>query len=611
MLQSVKSYLGRCFAMKDLGEAAYILGIKIYRDKLWRLIGLYQSAYIKDILKRYCMANSKRGSIPMQEKLKLSKSQGASTPAELKRMQNVPYASAAKVPSCLWVRVVEGLWVSWVESDINELRNMMASYFQKFTASTSGSASHPSNNIANPRGVSYDGPPIPPSFSSLPKVVERVPEVTKDMIQPSTKNIQPSVAQTQVPIDEPIVTPKPKPTIPYPSRVTKQKLCEKDDNLALKFVEIFRKLHFDLSFADALLHIPKFTLMFKSLLNNKEKLFDLAMTPVNENCSAKAFFSRTYSYANDSGACRPIDDSTSRHSRRRFCKSRKVLFPTDFVVVDYVVDPHVPLILERPFLRTGRALIDVYGEELTLRVDDEAITFKEYVEEVLGFFDNSKSGNPTLMFDLIVALSSPSLTHFKGGGFILEEIEAYLTSKSIPPEIDDTDFDLEGDKKLKPLNLLSMNHQNSSLRNYRAENLAADHVSRLENPHQDKLEKKEITETFPLETLEAKALPTNDARVVVKFLKSLFARFGTPRAIISDCGTHFCNDQFAKVMLKKAQNPLDWTVHRSQVFPYGIIELSQIDRPNFKVNDHRLKYYFGGDIPQLVVSNLQTFPMDQ
>nr|GEV33701.1 hypothetical protein [Tanacetum cinerariifolium] len=94
MLQSVKTYLGKCFAMKDLGEAAYILGIKIYRDRSKRLIGLCQSAYIKKILKRYCMKNSKRGSIPMQEKLKLSKSQGASTPAEMKHMKNVPYASA-------------------------------------------------------------------------------------------------------------------------------------------------------------------------------------------------------------------------------------------------------------------------------------------------------------------------------------------------------------------------------------------------------------------------------------------------------------------------------------------------------------------------------------
>nr|GFC56302.1 retrotransposon protein, putative, Ty1-copia subclass [Tanacetum cinerariifolium] len=94
MLQSVKTYPGKCFAMKDLGEAVYILGIKIYRDRSKRLIGLCQSAYIEKILKRYCMEDSKRGSIPMQEKLKLSKSQGASTPAEMKRMQNVSYDSA-------------------------------------------------------------------------------------------------------------------------------------------------------------------------------------------------------------------------------------------------------------------------------------------------------------------------------------------------------------------------------------------------------------------------------------------------------------------------------------------------------------------------------------
>nr|GEW79143.1 reverse transcriptase domain-containing protein [Tanacetum cinerariifolium] len=110
-----------------------------------------------------------------------------------------------------------------------------------------------------------------------------------------------------------------------------------------------------------------------------------------------------------------------------------------------------------------------------------------------------------------------------------------------------------------------------------AENLAADHLSRLENPYENMLDPKEINETFPLETLsmvtfcgdssaqwfadfanyhvgnfivKAKALPNNDARVVCKFLKSLFARFGSPRAIISDRGTHFRNDQFAKFMLK-------------------------------------------------------------
>nr|GEW96761.1 retrovirus-related Pol polyprotein from transposon TNT 1-94 [Tanacetum cinerariifolium] len=74
--KDIKSYLGRNFAMKDLGEAAYILGIEIYRDRSWRLIGFCQIAYIEKILERFHMENSKRGIIPMQEKLKLSKSQG-------------------------------------------------------------------------------------------------------------------------------------------------------------------------------------------------------------------------------------------------------------------------------------------------------------------------------------------------------------------------------------------------------------------------------------------------------------------------------------------------------------------------------------------------------
>nr|GEV51238.1 hypothetical protein [Tanacetum cinerariifolium] len=83
-------------ASGNLGEAAYILGIKIYRDRSKRLTGLCQSAYIEKILKRFYMENSKHGTIPMQEKLKLSKSQGASTPAEIQRMQNITYASAVE-----------------------------------------------------------------------------------------------------------------------------------------------------------------------------------------------------------------------------------------------------------------------------------------------------------------------------------------------------------------------------------------------------------------------------------------------------------------------------------------------------------------------------------
>ncbi|GKC19445.1 reverse transcriptase domain-containing protein [Tanacetum coccineum] len=133
----------------------------------------------------------------------------------------------------------------------------------------------------------------------------------------------------------------------------------------------------------------------------------------------------------------------------------KFLIPCDFhgmvecsaladLVVDYDANPRVPPILGRPFLRTARALIDVYGEEITLRFNDEAITFK-YAQEVLGFSDNSKSGNPTPSLEPILSTSFLSLTPFEGGNFILEKIEACLINDSIPPGIDDVDFDPEGD----------------------------------------------------------------------------------------------------------------------------------------------------------------------
>ncbi|MCO6516483.1 MAG: hypothetical protein J6586_08315, partial [Snodgrassella sp.] len=93
-LQAVKAYLGKCFSMKDLGEAAYILGIKIYRDRSRRLIGLSQSAYIDKILKRFNMQNSKKGYLPMEVKHGLCNEFCASTPVEVARMSKVPYASA-------------------------------------------------------------------------------------------------------------------------------------------------------------------------------------------------------------------------------------------------------------------------------------------------------------------------------------------------------------------------------------------------------------------------------------------------------------------------------------------------------------------------------------
>ncbi|GKB31798.1 reverse transcriptase domain-containing protein [Tanacetum coccineum] len=162
------------------------------------------------------------------------------------------------------------------------------------SGSTSNSGFLRSNTVPNPRneakaimtrsGVLYNGPPIPPP------VVEKEPEVTMDTELPSTKDIQPPLVQEQEKdkelIYEPFVAQKTKTNFPYPSRLTKEKLYEKDDILASKFMEIFCNLHFELSFADALIHMPKFAPMFKNMLNNKNKLIELTKTHLNENCSA-------------------------------------------------------------------------------------------------------------------------------------------------------------------------------------------------------------------------------------------------------------------------------------------------------------------------------------
>nr|GEU45405.1 reverse transcriptase domain-containing protein [Tanacetum cinerariifolium] len=135
--------------------------------------------------------------------------------------------------------------------------------------------------------MSYKEPPIPPSGVNQQEPVE----VTTDTEPQNSDDIHPPTVQVEVqvykPAEEPsVLTPKAKANLPYPSRLQKEKLQEKDDILAAKFMEIFRDLHFELSFADALIHMPKFAPMFKKILNNKDKLIELTKTPLNENCSA-------------------------------------------------------------------------------------------------------------------------------------------------------------------------------------------------------------------------------------------------------------------------------------------------------------------------------------
>ncbi|GKA58349.1 reverse transcriptase domain-containing protein [Tanacetum coccineum] len=392
-----------------------------------------------------------------------------------------------------------------IENQNNQIMNMLTNLTMQ-KQSSSGSGTLPSNTVANPRGdlkaittrssVAYDVPTIPPTPSPLPKEVERETEATKDKVQTtsseSTAHVQPPVVQ--VLIQEPKVAskPNPKPSIPYPSRLNDQKLREKANYQMLKFHQIFQRLHFDLSFMDALLHIPKFVSTFKSLLSNKEELFELANTPLNENfeCLALADIGASINLMPLSVWKKlSLPELTPTHMTLKlanrlvaypfgvaedvFVKVEKFHFLVDFVVVDYDVDPRVPLILGRPFLRTARALVDVYGEEPILRDGDEQLIFhtdttSKYPNEhrielikMINFVDIScedifkevlkikklshhLSGSTTSTPD-----SSPSLTPVETSDSLLEVFADELALLELfPPGIGDADFDPEGDIRL-------------------------------------------------------------------------------------------------------------------------------------------------------------------
>nr|GEU42805.1 reverse transcriptase domain-containing protein [Tanacetum cinerariifolium] len=389
-----------------------------------------------------------------------------------------------------------------------ELKNMFVQFMKMNTASSSGSGTLPGNTITNPKedlkgittrsGTAYQGPTIPTTYSSSSPVVERETEATKDMVHPtnngSTKDVQPPVVPTESlilnsepvvspiiePVASPVSAPKPnqRPSIPYPSRIHDQKLLW--------------PIH-------------------QKLVDQQGKLYELARTPLNEHCSAVLLKKLLEKLGDpdkflipcdfpgmveclalaDLGAsinlmplsvwnklslldfdptCMTLELVDRLISRLIgvaedvFIKVGTFHFSIFFVVVYFDADPRVPLILRRSFLKTGRALSDVFKGELTLHVGNEAITFnldqtsrysanyndmtenridvidmayEEYSQEVLGFFDVIASGNPTPYYDLIVSTTSLTLTPFGNSDFLLEEVDAFLALEDDPtlPEV--------------------------------------------------------------------------------------------------------------------------------------------------------------------------------
>nr|GEX15297.1 hypothetical protein [Tanacetum cinerariifolium] len=687
-----------------------------------------------------------------------------------------------------------------------ELKNMFGQFMKMNTTSSSGSETLSGNTITNPkedlngittrRGTAYPGPTI------LTLVVERKTEVTKDTVHPtnneSTEDVQPLVFPTESPIltsepvnspinelvASPVIAPRPnqRPLFPYPSRL-------------------------------------QFGPSIKTLLTNKDKLCKLARTPLNEYCSVvllkkfpeklgdpgkflipcdflgmaeclaladlgASFNLMPLSVWNKSSlpdlspTCMTLELADRLISclvgvaEDVFVKVGTFHFPSDFVVIDFDADPRVPLILRRSFLKTRRALIDVFKGELTLR-------------EVLDFSDMIASGNPTPYYDPIVSTTSLTLTPFGNSDFLLEEVDAFLaleddpTSlevelKYLPPHLEYA-F-LEGDDKLpviiaKDLSVEEKTALITVLKSHKRAiawklsdikgidpefcthkilmeedfEPAVQHQRRV-NPKIHDVIKQEVLKLldagliYPIsespwvspvhcvpkkggftvveneeneliltrlvtvieylsKLVEVKALPINDARVVCKFLKNLFARFGTPEplSVIEERTSAMTSLQrctpYKLVYGKACHLPIElehkayWAIkhanynlqttgdHKkvqlnelrdqayensviykektkrvhdskikdrvfnigdrvilfnsrlklfsgklkscwsgpftiSQVFSYDTAELSQPDGPNFKVNGHRLKHYFGKEVPKMVVPDLQTFPKD-
>ncbi|GKA67638.1 reverse transcriptase domain-containing protein [Tanacetum coccineum] len=350
------------------------------------------------------------------------------------------------------------------------------------TISTNSKPRNEAKAITTRSRVSYEGPsiPMPPPFVN-PDVVE---ETSTDPVLPPS---EPKKFKRQ--------------NLKQKQKRNVEKRQEKDKIQLQKFWKMFKQLHFNISLADALILMPKYTKMLKDLCANKEKLEELANTPLSENCSA-VILKKLPEKLGDS--CRftiPCDFSklkcqgladlgasinlmplsvfhrlgftnlestqmTLELANRQLCRPDgickdvlvpvgKFTYPANFVVVDYAPDEQIPLILGRPFLRTARALIDVYDEKLILRDGNESLTLNmqseksklngiQKVESInmidifnvpnyIGFkdlFAQMYSGSPTIQSDD----SFPSSSPMKTSDSTFEEFtDEFTPPNSLPP----------------------------------------------------------------------------------------------------------------------------------------------------------------------------------
>ncbi|GKC60061.1 reverse transcriptase domain-containing protein [Tanacetum coccineum] len=207
------------------------------------------------------------------------------------------------------------------------------------------------------------------------------------------------------------------PPTPYPSRLNKEKIQDKSYIQIHKLLQMFKKLHFNISFAEALVQMPKYAKMLKDLITNKEKLLELANTPLNENCSA-VLLKKLPKKLGDPG---------------------KFLIPCEFSKLEEcmaLADLGASINLMPLSIWKKLMLPELIPTRMTLELANRSVAYPAGIAEDVFV--------PTPSSDPVVASLSPSLTPFGDSDFFLEETDAFLDLDDlIPPEIDNEIYDSE------------------------------------------------------------------------------------------------------------------------------------------------------------------------
>ncbi|GJX03658.1 reverse transcriptase domain-containing protein [Tanacetum coccineum] len=365
------------------------------------------------------------------------------------------------------------------------------------------------NSITTRSGLTTAEPSIPPHVPPTPREeVEKEPKTLMDEVHITSPTSTAHVPPLRI---QPVSPPKPKedpepnlhqPKIPYPSRLNKTKLLDKNDVQVSKFLKILKQLHFDINLMDALTQIPKYHKVLKDLLKDKEKLEKLANTPINVECSAILLNKVPEKLGDpekflipcvlqDLEVCNSLADSRasinlmplSIYEKLRVgplkptqmtleLDNRSVTYPrgiaedvivkvdkfnflADFVIVDFEADHRVPITLGRPFLRTAKALIDFYEKSsgsTTSHSDHSLLDYEAFYFDV-DHIKEKTSGSTTSHSDLSLleyvsfhfdfSIDPPPIA--KRSNSHHEEFTNELAHIISPPKYDHFYFDLEAD----------------------------------------------------------------------------------------------------------------------------------------------------------------------